>query len=434
MRREFESERRTTEFARAMGKTLAEKILSRKSGQDARAGDIVISSVDLVFVQDTTGPLTIRQFQQSGLGKVANPARTFLFFDHAAPSPGSALSNDHQLLRQFAEQTGVNLSDVGEGVCHQRVVESLARPGDVIVGADSHTVTAGGLGAFATGMGSSDIAVAMGLGKTWFRVPETVKVQATGEFRLGVFSKDLVLHLIGMIGADGATYKSLEFAGEAIDHLSISERLTVSNMAVEAGAKAGLFPSDKLTEDYLTAQGRARDYQPLAPDPDAAYSRTITIDLYKLEPTVSKPHTVDNTATARELKGTRIQQVFIGTCTNGRLEDLAVAASILKGRKRHPATRLIVGPASRTILLQAIEKGYISTLIEAGAVILPPGCGACLGLHQGVLGDGEACLSTANRNFKGRMGNPNSLIYLASVATAAASAIKGEITDPRELI
>jgi 3-isopropylmalate/(R)-2-methylmalate dehydratase large subunit len=416
-----------------MGKTLAEKILTQKSGVDARAGDIVISKVDLVFVQDTTGPLTVRQIQKAGI-KVANPEKTVVFFDHAAPSPGAALSNDHMLLRQFAEQTGVKLSDVGEGVCHQRVVESLAKPGDVIVGADSHTVTAGGLGAFATGMGSSDIAVAMSLGKTWLRVPETFKIQVIGGFRKGVYSKDLILHLIGLIGADGATYKSLEFAGDAINRMSISERLTISNMAVEAGAKVGIFASDQFTQEYLKQQGRGQDYLPLFADADAAYEKTITIALNKLEPTISKPHTVDNTATARELKDTKIHQVFIGTCTNGRTEDLALAASILKGKKRHPNTRLIVAPASKDILLEAIKKGYISTLIESGAIILPPGCGACLGVHQGALGNGEVCLSTANRNFKGRMGNPESFIYLASTATAAASAIKGEITDPRDVM
>jgi len=415
-----------------MGKTLAEKILTQKSGIDARAGDIVISKVDLVFVQDTTGPLTVRQIQKAEI-KVANPDKTVIFFDHAAPSPGAALSNDHMLLRQFAEQTGVRLSDVGEGVCHQRVVESLAKPGDVIVGADSHTVTAGGLGAFATGMGSSDIAVAMSLGKTWLRVPETFKIQVTGDFQKGVYSKDLILHLIGLIGADGATYKSLEFAGDAINRMSVSGRLTISNMAVEAGAKVGIFASDKLTREYLKQQGRAQDYQSLSPDPDAQYEKTIIIDLNKLEPTVSKPHTVDNTATVGELKGTKIQQVFIGTCTNGRTEDLALAASILKGNKRHHDTRLIIAPASKDILLEAIKKGYVSDLIESGAIILPPGCGACLGVHQGALGTGEACLSTANRNFKGRMGNPEAFIYLASTATAAASAIKGEITDPREV-
>jgi 3-isopropylmalate/(R)-2-methylmalate dehydratase large subunit len=417
-----------------MGKTLAEKILSLKSGSEARTGDIVISKVDLVFVQDTTGPLTVRQFLDSGIKDPALPDKTILFMDHAAPSPQSALSNDHMFLRQFAASSGVKLSDVGEGVCHQIVAEKYARPGDVIVGADSHTVMAGGLGAFATGMGSSDIAIAMALGKTWFRVPDAIKVRITGKFQKGVGTKDIILHLIGQIGADGATYQSLEFCGEAVDRMSIAERLTISNMAVEAGAKTGIFPSDKTTQAYLEKQGRGQDYQPLAADADAQYIKTINIDLNKLEPTVSKPHTVDNTATAKELKGTKIQQVFIGTCTNGRLEDLALAASILKGKKHHPDVRLIVGPSSKEIMLEAIRLGYISTLIEAGAIILPPGCGCCLGLHQGVLGNGEACLSTANRNFKGRMGNPDSFIYLAGVATAAVSALKGEITDPREVL
>jgi 3-isopropylmalate/(R)-2-methylmalate dehydratase large subunit len=274
----------------------------------------------------------------------------------------------------------------------------------------------------------------MGLGKTWFRVPETFKIQVTGAFQRGVSSKDLILHLIGKIGADGATYASLEFVGEAINKMSLPERLTISNMAVEAGAKCGIFPADKTTQEYLKSRGRAKDFSPIAADPDAKYAEVINIDLNKLEPTVAKPHTVDNTATAKELKGTKIQQVFIGTCTNGRLSDLALAASMLKGKKRHPDTRLIIGPASKEILLEAIKLGYITTLIEAGGLVVPPGCAACLGLHQGVLGNGEACLSTANRNFKGRMGNVDSFIYLASVATAAATALKGEITDPREVL
>ena len=417
-----------------MGKTLSEKILSHKSGLDARAGDIVVAQVDLAFVQDTTGPLTIREFEAGGFHQLADKERTILFLDHAAPSPGRQLSSDHILLRRFAQQSGCLLSDVGQGVCHQIVAESFARPGDIVVGADSHTVTAGALGAFATGMGSSDIAVAFALGKTWFRVPETIRVVTSGSFQKGVYAKDLILHLIGQIGADGATYKALEFGGDAVDLMPISDRLTIANMSVEAGAKAGLFTADDFTRDYLINQGRGNDYQPIAPDNDASYLKTIDIDATSLEPTVSRPHSVDNTALARELEGTMIQQVFIGTCTNGRLEDLAVAASILKGKKRHPRTRLIVAPASRKVLLEAIEAGYIKTLVEAEAVIISPGCGACLGLHQGVLGDGEACLSTANRNFKGRMGNPEAFIYLASPATAAATAITGEITDPREVL
>ena len=417
-----------------MGKTLAEKILSQKSGSDARSGDIVIAKVDLVFAQDTTGPLAVRQFQTSGLERLANPQKTALFLDHAAPSPNHRLSTDHTLLRHFAQQTGCLISDVGDGVCHQIVVESLAKPGDVIIGADSHTVTAGGLGAFATGMGSSDIAIAFGLGKSWFRVPESIKVVVSGNFPDGVYAKDLILYLIGQIGADGATYKALEFSGDSVNTMSMSQRFTIANMAIEAGAKAGLFAADKTAEDYLVSQGRGNHYQPIFPDADASYEQTININVANLEPIVSKPHTVDNIAPVRELKGTKIQQVFIGTCTNGRLEDLAVAASILKGKKCHPETRLIIAPASRQVLLAAIKAGYIQSLIEAGAVILPPGCGACLGLHQGVLGDGESCLSTANRNFKGRMGNPEAFIYLGSPATAAATAIAGEITDPREVM
>jgi 3-isopropylmalate/(R)-2-methylmalate dehydratase large subunit len=417
-----------------MGKTLAEKILSEKSGTDAKAGDIVIAKVDLAFVQDTTGPLTVRQYQSSGMGKLANAQRTVLFIDHAAPSPNASLSNDHITLRNFSSQSGCILSEAGDGVCHQLVQEEYARPGDVVVGADSHTVTAGGLGAFGTGMGSSDVAVAMGLGKNWFRVPETYKIEVNGEFQKYVGPKDVILHLIGLIGADGATYKSLEFTGSTIKKMSMSGRFTIANMAVEAGAKVGLFASDETTKKFLESEGRGKDYKPLAADPDAVYEKTIKIDASKLEPTVSKPHTVDNTALAKDLKGTKIAQAVIGTCTNGRLEDLALAASILKGKKPAKTVRLIIAPASRKILLQAIDKGYIKSLVESGAIILPPGCGPCLGVHQGALGDGEACLSTANRNFEGRMGNPKSFIYLASPATAAASAIKGEITDPREVI
>ncbi len=417
-----------------MGKTLAEKILSDKSGGDAKAGDIVIAEVDLAFVQDTTGPLTVRLYRSSGMGKLANAKRTVLFIDHAAPSPNVNLSNDHILLRDFSRQSGCILSEAGDGVCHQIVAEAYARPGDVVVGADSHTVTAGGLGAFATGMGSSDVAVAFGLGRTWLRVPETFKIEVTGDLQKGISAKDLILHLIGQIGADGATYKALEFHGDTIEKMSMAGRFTIANMAVEAGAKAGLFASDEVTHEYLKAEGRGNDFKALAADADAVYEKVNKINAAELEPTVSKPHTVDNTASAKDLKGTKIQQVVIGTCTNGRLEDLATAAGIIKGKKRNPSVRLIVAPASRRVLLDAIEAGYIRDFVEAGAIILPPGCGPCLGLHQGALGDGESCLSTANRNFEGRMGNPRSFIYLGSPATAAASALTGEITDPREVL
>jgi 3-isopropylmalate/(R)-2-methylmalate dehydratase large subunit len=417
-----------------MGKTLAEKILSLKSHGEAKAGDVVISDVDLAFIQDTTGPLTIRQFRESGFEALAKPQQAVVFLDHAAPSPAQQLSNDHILLRRFAGEGGCRIYDVGEGICHQLVAENFANPGDVIVGADSHTVTAGALGAFATGMGSSDVAVALALGKTWFRVPESFLIELSGTFPRGVYAKDLILYLIGQIGADGASYKALEFGGEALAKLTVSQRLTIANMAVEAGAKVGLFPADKITRDFLTEHGRGDKHKPLSADSGANYEHVIPVNLDQLEPMLSLPHTVDNVRPVAQMKGIKIQQAFIGTCTNGRLEDLAVAAEILRGKKRHAGTRLLIGPASRQVLIQAMEKGYMESLVEAGAIILPPGCAACLGLHQGVLGDGEVCLSTANRNFKGRMGNPKAMVYLASPATAAASAIKGEITDPREVI
>jgi 3-isopropylmalate/(R)-2-methylmalate dehydratase large subunit len=417
-----------------MGKTLAEKILSLKSHGEAKAGDVVIADVDLAFVQDTTGPLTIRQFKESGFEALAKPQQAVVFLDHAAPSPAQQLSNDHILLRRFAGKAGCPIYDVGEGICHQLMAENFANPGDVIVGADSHTVTAGALGAFATGMGSSDVAVALALGKIWFRVPESFLIELNGAFPRGVYAKDLVLYLIGQIGADGANYRALEFRGEALARMTMSQRLTIANMAVEAGAKVGLFPSDEITRDFLREHGRGDKYRPLSADTGANYEQVIPVNLSQLEPMLSLPHAVDNVRSVAQVKGVKIQQAFIGTCTNGRLEDIAVAGEILKGKKRHPGTRLLVAPASRQVLIQAIEKGHIQNLIEAGAVILPPGCAACLGLHQGVLGDGEICLSTANRNFKGRMGNPEAMIYLASPATAAASVMKGEITDPREFV
>ena len=415
-----------------MGMTLAEKILSSRARTPCRAGDIVIVPVDLVFAQDTTGPLTVRQFEALGLGKLANPSRTVLFLDHAAPPPSKELANDHRLLREFAQRTGAVLSEVGEGICHQRVVEDYASPGEVIVGADSHTVTAGGLGAFATGMGSSDIAVAMALGKTWLRVPEGFQIALKGSFSRGVFAKDLVLYIISRIGADGATYQSLEFMGQGLKGLSMADRFAVANMAVEAGAKVGLFPSDEATHSYLRARGREKDFHPLSPDPDAHYANSLEVDLSQLEPMVARPHRVDNAVPVEEVKGTPIHQVFIGTCTNGRLEDLEIAARLLAGKMAR--SRLIVAPASRGIFLESMKRGYLQALAEAGAMLVAPGCGPCLGVHMGVLGDGENCLSTSNRNFQGRMGNPHAFIYLASPATAAATAVKGEITDPREFL
>lgn len=417
-----------------MGKTIAEKIIGEHAGKDVVAGDIVVAKVDVAAVQDGTGPLAVQQLEKMKLIQAKNPERTVLFIDHAAPSPHKDLSNAHKILRDFAKKTGVDLSEVGTGVCHQRLVEDYVNPGDILIGADSHTCTSGALGAFATGMGSTDVAVGIALGKTWLRVPETIRINVNGEFKEGVYAKDLILYLIGKITADGATYKALEFGGETIKNLSISDRFTLSNMAVEAGAKTGLIEADETTREFLKSRGRADKFRAIAPDEDAVYEQVIEINAAEIEPMVSAPHTVDNTSTAAELAGTKVDQVFIGTCTNGRLSDLAIAAKILEGKQRHPDTRLIVVPASKDVYLDAIAAGYIETFIKAGAAVMAPGCGPCVGVHQGILGDGEVCLSTQNRNFQGRMGNTEGLIYLASPATAAISAIKGVITDPREVL
>jgi 3-isopropylmalate/(R)-2-methylmalate dehydratase large subunit len=414
-----------------MGKTLAEKILSMKSGKDCSANDIIIAKVDVAAFQDGTGPLGVKQLQKMNINKV-KAAKSIFFLDHAAPSPRRELSNDHMLLRKFSEQAGATLSEIGDGVIHQRLVESFVKPGDVVIGGDSHTCTSGALAAFATGMGSTDVAIGMAIGKTWFKVPETIRIEVSGKFQTGVFSKDLILYLIGMIGADGATYKALEFGGSTIDKMTMESRFVLSNMAVEAGAKVGLIASDRATREYLKSLGRLKDWQPLIPDADANYVRVIKIDAAKLEPQIAFPHTVDNTRSISSAKGKHIDQVFIGTCTNGRIDDFKIAAKILSGQTRAKSTRLIVVPASRDVYLEAMKLGLLATFVKAGAIIMGPGCGPCVGVHQGVLGNGEVCLSTANRNFKGRMGNPEGFVYLASPATAAYSAIKGKISDPRE--
>ena len=414
--------------------TLAEKILAAHAGLDAVApGQIVVAAVDVAIAQDGTGPLAIQQIEELGAQALKAPICVF-FIDHAAPAPRSELANAQKTIRAFCASSGATLSDVEMGVCHQRVAESFAKPGDLVIGADSHTCTAGALGAFATGMGSTDVAVGMVSGQTWLRVPETFRIEVSGALRDGVEAKDLMLALIGSLGADGATYKALEFGGPGIDALPMPGRLTLSNMAVEAGAKAGLIGSDETTRGFLAEQGRADAWRPLAPDAGATYERVVTIDAAAIVPTVARPHTVDNTAPAADLKGMHVDQVLIGTCTNGRLADLRAAARLLRGRRRAPGTRLIVTPASRAVARAAAAEGLLEVFWAAGAVVTNPGCGACVGIHEGILADGEVCLSTANRNFHGRMGNPEASIYLGSPATAAATAVTGEITDPRELL
>lgn len=409
--------------------TLAQKIISKHTDKNVEPNELVIARVDVAAVQDGTGPLTVQEFKKLGKDKLANPDRTILFIDHAAPSPRKELSNTHVILREFAHEFGAVLSDIGEGVCHQRLVESFVNPNEILVGADSHTCTSGALGAFATGMGSTDIAVAFALGKTWLKVPASYKVVVTGKFRENVSSKDLMLYLIGMIGADGATYKALEFTGETIHNMEMAERFTLANMAVEAGAKCGLFETDEKTHAYLEEKGRGDKFVELKIDPEAEYERIIEIKAEDVPPTVSCPHTVDNTKPASELNNIRPNQVFIGTCTNGRIEDLRIVAKVLKGRKKADNLRLIIVPASPTIYKQAVKEGLLEIFIDAGASFLPAGCGPCVGVHGGILGDGEICLATQNRNFIGRMGNTKGFIYLASPYVAAVTAVNGYISD-----
>lgn len=411
-----------------MGQTLAEKIISKHAGKDVKAGELVIAKVDVCAVQDGTGPLTVQEFKKLGKEKLNNPERTILFIDHASPSPRKELSNTHTVLREFSKEYGAVLSDVGAGVCHQRLVETFVNPGEILVGADSHTCTSGALGAFATGMGSTDIAVAMALGKTWLKVPATYKIEVSGEFAPGICSKDLMLHLIGMIGADGATYKALEFTGDTIDNMTMSERFTLANMAVEAGAKAGLFVADEKTKEFLKSRGREDKFTRIKPDADAVYERVIKINAADIKHTVSCPHTVDNTKTVDELGHIKVDQVFVGTCTNGRIEDLRVVAEILKDKKINPDVRMLICPASKDVYLQALDEGLITEFVEANATILPPGCGPCVGVHAGTLADGEVCLATQNRNFQGRMGNTKGEIYLASPYVAAYTALNGYIS------
>ncbi len=416
-----------------MGKTISEKILSEHADRQLKAGDISVVDVDVVMSQDGTGPLAVSQIQKMGFKTVKYPQKSIFFIDHAAPSPRKELSNSHAVLRSFAAGCGAVLSDVGRGVCHQILIEDYSCPGDIVIGGDSHTCTSGALGAFATGMGSTDIAVGYALAKTWLRVPGTIKVNFNGRLNDGVCAKDLIIYLIGKITSDGATYKAIEFSGEVSHKMDMDGRFTISNMAVEAGAKTGLFEADGITKEYLQSRGRADCFKEIYADETAVYEQIIDIDCSVIDPMVSQPHTVDNALPVRDLGKVKVDQVFIGTCTNGRLSDLRIAADILKGKNIADGVRLLVVPASKDIYIEAIREGIIETLIECGAAIQNPGCGPCVGVHQGILADGEVCLSTQNRNFKGRMGNTDAFIYLSSPATAAWSAVKGYIADPREV-
>jgi 3-isopropylmalate/(R)-2-methylmalate dehydratase large subunit len=414
--------------------TIAEKILSRHSGKEAFAGDIVIADLDYMIGQDGTSGVAIDSFRKMGAKKIARPEKAAIIIDHSSPSPNQGVSAIHKKIREFSKEQGITLYDIGCGVCHQITPEQgNVVPGDLVIGADSHTCTYGAINVFSTGIGSTDLAAGWASGKLWFKVPETLKVVYKGKLPKGIFSKDMILKLIGDITADGATYMALEIYGEAIDAMSVDARFTISNMAIECGAKAGLMPADQKVLDWVKVHSKKKP-NPIEADKDAKYAKTIEIDLKNLEPQIAKPHTVDNVVPISKIGEVSVQQGFIGTCTNGRLEDFQIAAKILKSKKVNPDCRLILAPASKQILLDMIADGTYQTLLEAGAIAVTPGCGPCVGTHNGVPSDGENVISTANRNFKGRMGNVNAFIYLGSPATVAASMIEGKIADARKYL
>lgn len=411
------------------GSTLAEKIIGRAAGHAVQAGDLAVVNVGMAMSVDSIAPSVIKVMREEfKVSKVADPERVALFVDHVAPACNVSTAEGQVQVRRFAAEQGIrHLYDVGTGVCHQLMIDrGLARPGEVVLGSDSHSTAYGAIGAFGSGMGATDIALAFATGKTWLRVPETMRVDVSGRLPEGVMTKDAILHLIGRLGIDGATYRAVEFHGA--EDFTVASRITLCSMTTELGAKAGMvaFPQERLEEfdlpDWLYA------------DANAEYVQTEGIDLASLSPQVSSPDDVDNVSPVADVLGIHIDQVLLGTCTNGRLEDIHAAARILKGRRVAPHVRMIIIPASDDILKQSVADGSLISLLEAGATISTPGCGPCIGRHQGVLAAGEACFSTANRNFRGRMGSPEADIYLGSPLTAAATALEGKIADPRNYL
>lgn len=401
------------------GKTIIEKIIGSHCGREVHAGEIALCDVDLVMMHDANGPLAIRAFENMGGERVFDPEKVVVVFDHCTPPSNQKLANIHAFVRDFVKKQHVHFYEGGRGVCHQLMVESgLVTPGALVVGSDSHTCTYGALGAFATGLGATDIAAVMRSGKLWFKVPRTIRIQLHGTLPAMCSAKDIILSVIGKLGADGGNYMSVEFYGEYLETCSEAQRLTIANMLVEMGAKCG----------FTVHAGMG-----IEGDVDAEYAQRVDIDLTQIVPVVAKPHTVDNVCPVKEVEGTPVQQAVLGSCTNGRLEDLETAAAILRGRHVHPDVRMLVLPASETVLRDAAQNGTLAQLIEAGATICTPGCGVCVGTLGGVPADGETVISSTNRNFKGRMGNNTAMIYLASPETVAASAIAGKIVDPRTL-
>jgi len=416
-----------------MAKTFAEKILALKAGLDETVpGQIVTVQPDKLLTHDNTSAIA-KTFRKIGVDRVANPNMNVIILDHVVPAANETYAQSHKETREFVQEQAIAaFYDIGEGICHQVLPEhGHALPGMLIVGSDSHTPSHGALGAFAAGIGRTEAAAVMATGEIWLRVPESMRIVVEGSMPDRVSAKDLVLRIIGDIGADGADYMSVEFAGPAIEAMSVGSRQVLCNMAAEMGAKNGYVAPDDTTRAWLA--GRTdQPYQEVHPEPGATYARVLHYDAGDLVPQVAKPHRVDNVVPVTELAGLHIDQALIGTCTNGRLEDLQAAADVLRGKRIAPWVRLLVLPASREILLQAIEAGIVTDLVAAGATLLNPGCGPCLGAHEGCMAPGERTISTANRNFRGRMGSREAEIYLASPATVAASALSGEITDPRQ--
>jgi len=417
-----------------LGKTFSEKILGLKAQKDVQAGEVVTVSPDYILSHDNSAAI-IKEFRKLGVKDVKSPQKLVIILDHVVPAASEKHALNHKTIREFVSAQKIqNFFDIPSGICHQVFSENgFALPGKLILGADSHTTSYGAFGAFAAGIGRSEVATLWATDEIWLRVPETIKIEIKGELPSGVYAKDVILKIIGEEGADRANYKAVEFTGEAVKKFSLASRLVLANMAAEMGAKNGYFEPDE--ETLLWLKGRAKDkFKVISSDPDARYEAVLDYNISSLEPQVACPHTVDNVKSVSKAEGKEFHQAVIGTCTNGRFEDLEVAARILKGKKVHPKVRVLIIPASRQEYLLALKKGILEILVEAGCVILNPGCGPCLGAHQGVLAPGEVALSTANRNFRGRMGSREAQIYLASPATVAASSLEGKITDPRKFL
>lgn len=410
-----------------MGQTVAEKIISRHIGRKVTAGDIVIVPVDGVMATDATAPFAIRAFEEMGGNALWEADRVSLIIDHAAPAPNERIANLHRLMRRFQQQFGGHFYDIGSGICHQLMVENQhVRPGDIFVGADSHTPTYGALNAFAIGVGSTDLAAVLLTGKIWLKVPQTIKIELTGSLPKGISAKDIILFLLRHLTISGATYKAVEFTGAAIEPLTLASRMTIANMSAEMGAKAGMVDATGLALPY--------PFEAIHADAGARYDATYHFDVSHLRPQIALPHSPDNVRPLDEAVGQPIDQAFIGSCTNSRLEDLQMAARVLQQRRVHSRVRLIIAPASQQVFQAALADGTAETLLAAGATFITSGCGPCVGTHQGIPGDDEVIISSTNRNFQGRMGNPRASIYLASPAVVAASAACGEITDPAALL